>query len=77
MSYRVIIPAKIKDARGDKTIDEVVKKSGNAFTRGNLSAWENGHWKPSEKNIPALLKGLGCTYEDISSPIEEVERAGK
>ena len=71
------IPAKIRAARGGKTIDDVVKDSGYAFTRGNLSAWENGRWKPSEKNIPALLKGLGCGYDDISSSVDEVERAGK
>lgn len=57
------------------TIDDVVERAGNKFTRGALSAWENEVYLPSNDNILALCKALDCSYEDISVEITDSEAA--
>lgn len=70
--FRVINPKKLKTQRGERSLQAIVDASGNAFTYAALSNWENGNYKPKDEKIPSLLKGLGCSYEEIS---EEVEAA--
>ena len=72
MSYRVLDPLKLKNKRGELSMDEVVVKSGNTFAKATYSGWENNYWKPRPEQIPALLKALNTTWEEISSPIEEL-----
>lgn len=70
MSFRVIKGELIKDKRGDRSLKEIADLSGSKFTRGALFQWEKGEYKPTDDNIPALLQALGCSYEDISEPVE-------
>lgn len=71
MAFRVIKPEKIKKARGDRSLQDIADAAGGRFTRGALWQWEqeNGT-KPTDENIPRLLEALGCSYEDISEPVE-------
>lgn len=70
MSYRVIDPTKLKEKRGERSQDEIVEKANKAFSKSALCAWENGEWRPRPDKIPVLLNALGCSFEEISSPIE-------
>lgn len=70
MSFRRIIPAKIKAARGTRSLREVAARSGGAFTFGALWQWENDGVKPTDDNVIQLLQALGCQYEDISEPVQ-------
>jgi len=72
MSYRVLDPVKLKIKRGELSMDAVVAKSDNAFAKATYSGWENNYWKPRPEQIPTLLKALETTWEEISSPIEEL-----
>lgn len=70
MSINVVDPAKLRTKRENQhlSLSDVVTRADKKFTRGALSAWENGDYKPSNKNLPSLLKALGCEFEEISSP---------
>lgn len=71
MSFRVVDPKKLKAVRGDRSLAQIVAKAEHKFDRASLSSWENGRWSPGKSNLPALIKALDCTFEDISSPFEE------
>lgn len=77
--FRVIKGEKIKKARGNRSLREVAEAAGHAFTDAALCSWEKYDWqkaqgktayKPTDDKIPALLAALGCSYEDISEPVE-------
>jgi len=71
MSFRKIKADKIRKVRGARTLQEIADASGGQFTKGVLWQWENSrNRKPSDDNIPILLMALGCSYEDISEPVE-------
>jgi hypothetical protein len=80
--FRVIKGEKIKKARGGRSLREVARASNGAFSDAALLAWETYDWqqshgkkayRPTDDKIPALLIALGCSYEDISEPIEVVQ----
>jgi hypothetical protein len=71
--FRVIKGEKIKRMRGTRSLREVAAASNGAFTNAALSEWESGNYKPKDSNVPALLVALGCSYEDISEPVEVVQ----
>ena len=60
----------ITKQRGKLSMDDVVERSGNAFTKASVYGWEKELYKPSVKNLLELLKALDCKYEDISEPLE-------
>jgi transcriptional regulator with XRE-family HTH domain len=68
--FRVIKGQKIKEQRGKRSLREIAAVSNNAFTDVALLEWENGSYKPKDSKIPALLRALNCTYEDISEEVE-------
>lgn len=68
--FRVINGKKIKTQRGNRSLREIAEASGKLFTDAALSEWENGAYKPKDDKIPALLKALGCSFEDISEPVD-------
>lgn len=65
----ILDPEKLKQARGHRTLREVVEAAGNVFTEQQLSAWEKGKYRPRPENLPALLKGLGVTFSEIAQPL--------
>ncbi len=70
MSFRKINGKLIKHIRGSRSLKEIADLSGNKFTRGALFQWESGDYKPTDENVPYLLKALNCDYEEISEPVE-------
>lgn len=72
MSFRVIDPQKLKDKRGEVSMDQIIERANKAFSKPSLSAWETGKWKPRDDQIPHLLKALGAEWEEISSPVGEI-----
>ena len=71
MSLRVIKPEKIRQMRGSRSLREVAEASG-AFTHGALWQWESSRHRvqPTFENVKTLINVLGCTYDDISEPVE-------
>lgn len=76
MSIRVIVPELLKDARGMRTMDAIVKASGGAFSKAIYSGWESGR-QPKDKNKIILCDALGVKYEKISLPLEHVPKDSK
>lgn len=72
---RILDPNKLKEARGQRTLKEVVDASGRKFSFQQLSAWEAGHYKPRNEVLPFLVKALGVKWSDISTPIDEAHVA--
>ncbi len=72
--YRRISPDRIKEIRGDRTRRAVIEPVRDNLTEQELMAYEKGLYRPSEKKLPYLLKGLGCSYDDISFPVELAAR---
>lgn len=77
MSFRVVVPELLKEARGVRSIDEIVAASGKRFTRSAYSMWENGQRKPLDKYKVALIEALGVRYEKISLPIDQIPKDSK
>lgn len=71
MSLRVLDPEKLTAVleRLDRTA--IIEKVNHQFNKSTLSGWANGAWKPSDKNLDALLKAIGCDFDDISTPYDE------
>lgn len=70
MSEILLVDAeKIRAARGERTRAEVVEAADNKFSEQQLYNWEKGECRPRPENLPALLKGLGVSYEQIASPL--------
>lgn len=72
MGFRTIKGYKIREMRGNRSLQDIVDAAGHKFTRSALWQWEQAESriKPSDANVPALLAALGCSYEDISEPVE-------
>jgi transcriptional regulator with XRE-family HTH domain len=70
MSFRTVKGELIRKKRGERSLKEIAELSGNKFTRGAIFQWEKGDYKPTDDNIPYLLKALDCSYEDISEPVD-------
>lgn len=68
--YREIKGSLIRHQRGSRSLKFVASLSDNHFSDVSLLMWENEKWKPRPKNIPHLLKALGCRYEDISADVD-------
>lgn len=68
--YRVISPKKILERRGSQTRKVISDRSDGKISEQELYAYENGVYRPSDKKLPFLLKGLNCLYEDITEPVE-------
>lgn len=61
---------KIKERRGNRSLKDVAEAANNVFSDVALMKWEQDKMKPKRDNLTALLKALGCTYDDISEPVE-------
>lgn len=72
MGLRMIVPELLKQARGLRTIEDIVAASEGGFTKGAYSMWENGKRKPLDKYKAALVDALGVKYEKISLPMEQI-----
>ena len=75
MGFRIIDPEKLRKVRADRSLELIAAASGGKFSRGALWQWEQKaggphSTTPTNDKIPALLRALGCTYEDISKPAE-------
>ncbi len=70
MSFREFDPSKLKKKLEPFKHDYIVQKANHQFSRSNLSAWANGHWKPSQSNLIALLSALECDFDEISTPVK-------
>jgi hypothetical protein len=75
--FRVIKGELIKKQRGERSLREVAKASDGAFSDVSLYEWEKydpkekkAGYKPKDDKVPALLRALGCSYEDITEPAE-------
>lgn len=80
MSVPVVVPEKLREARGLRTIDTIIKaaaEAGYKFTKGAYSQWENGKKRPTDENKMALVKALGVKFEQISLPIDKVPADSK
>jgi transcriptional regulator with XRE-family HTH domain len=72
MSFRRVQADKLRRVRGGRSLQDVARASGGAFSRGLLWQWENSYKnaEPSNDKIPALLLALECSFEDISEPVD-------
>lgn len=77
MSFRVVVPELLREARGKRTIDAIVAASEGGFTRGAYSLWETGKRKPLDASKAALIKALGVKFEKISLPIDKIPADSK
>jgi hypothetical protein len=68
--FRKINGKLLKKQRGTRSLQEIADLSDGQFTKAALAFWERGIYKPNEDNTKALLRILGCSYEDISEPVE-------
>ena len=75
LGLRKINPAKIVEARGERTRNSVAQRAGNKFTERDLYNWEKGLNLPREERLPYLLLGLGVTYDQITDEVS-LEIAG-
>lgn len=74
MSFRVVVPELLREARGIRSVAEIAAASGGRFTRSAYSMWENGQRKPLDKYKIALTEALGVRYEKISLPVDQVPK---
>jgi hypothetical protein len=65
----VIDAAKLRQARGPRTRRQVVEAAGNKFSEQQLYGWEKGEFRPRPEVVPALLKGLNVSFDQIASPL--------
>jgi len=72
---RQINPTKLKIARQDRSMAQIVTASDKRFSRQDLYNWEHGKNLPRPDKIPFLLKGLGVSWEFISDEISEQQMA--
>jgi transcriptional regulator with XRE-family HTH domain len=68
MEIREIKGEKIRAVRErlGKSQDDIVKLANKQFTKGALSQWEQGRYKPKTTLIPVLLNVLQCDWLEIS-----------
>lgn len=68
--YRRINPTKIAKCRGNRTRKEIADRTKGIISEQQIGQYEKGNYKPSERTLPYLLPALGCTYDDITDPVE-------
>jgi predicted SpoU family rRNA methylase len=61
---------KLVKLRGNRSLEEVARLSGGAFTDAALMYWEKGVRQPKKPYIKALLRVYNCNIEDILKPLE-------
>lgn len=69
MEYSIISGELVKRQRGDRSLREVAKTSGHAFSAAALFKWEKGKAQPRKQQLENLLSALGCSYNDIAVPM--------
>ena len=67
---RVIKPELLLQQRGDRTRKQIADQTGFKVTQQDIYAYEKGVNYPSLKKLPFLLNALGCTFEDVSEPLD-------
>jgi hypothetical protein len=69
---RVLSPALVKAARGDRKPMEIVRNSGGVFSLTSYQQWEEGRNSPTNPfKQAALVLALGVSgFEEISVPYE-------
>lgn len=72
MSFRRVKAEKIRAIRNGRSLQDIADASGGSFSKGLLWQWETRYKnaEPTNDKIPDLVRALGCTYEDISEPVE-------
>lgn len=68
--YPIFSPEKIRKQRGSRTRREIVEPVSDHLTQQDLFLYEQGKVKPSLDKLPFLLKGLGCSFNDIVDQID-------
>lgn len=64
--YGIVIDAKkLRALRGTRARRDIVEQGGPPLTISRLYEWEHGLCQPSTSSIPALLKGLGVSFDEI------------
>lgn len=66
-----IDPAKLREARGLRTRMQIVEAAEHKFAEQQLLAWEKGAYRPSPKNLSALLAALNVKFEQVARPLAE------
>lgn len=66
---RILDPDKLRMARGNRTLKDVVIAGNNKFSFQQLHAWESGQYKPRMTIVPYLLAALKVSWIDISTEI--------
>lgn len=61
---------KVKEIRGERSLQDIADASGKAFSDVALLKWERGSMQPRKKNIKPLLDALGCSLEDITEEVD-------
>lgn len=59
---------KLRAKRGERSLREISKSAGNAFSDVALYKWEQGKAHPRPRNVKALIAALNCDLEDIAAP---------
>jgi len=68
--YREVSPTKIREQRGKRPRREIVEGVTPHLSAQDLFLYEKGKIKPTTDKLKYLLAGLGCSYEDISEPVD-------
>lgn len=71
MSFRTFDAKKFSALLEQRNRSYLINKSNNAFSNSNLTHWSQGLHTPKAASVSALLKALGCEWEDISSEYRE------
>lgn len=70
--FKVINGEKLRQARGYRTQEQICAAANRVFSVQLLSGYERGLYLPRPDKIPALLRALGVTFDQVASPVEEV-----
>lgn len=70
MGLRKVRGHLIKKMRDGRPPSLIIERMPHKVTRTTIHQWEKEEWSPTEQNILSLITALGCTYEDISEPVE-------
>jgi transcriptional regulator with XRE-family HTH domain len=67
--YEVMIldPQKLKNARGERTQQEIADATEGVFTFQQISQYERGAHYPRPEKIPYLLKALGVEFHQVAT----------
>ena len=73
----VLDPTKLRQARGDRTLRDVVAATAGRISIQQLHAYETGQYRPKPENLPVLLEALGVDFDQVATTIatEPVETA--